>query len=96
LVGGGPATEDEGDPEAALMVAMWVEPESRGSGVADALTAALIDWAREQGHPRLLLWVYAAAPRAAAFYRRAGFTPTGRTEVFRDDGRPLDLMSMAL
>ena len=43
-----------------------------------------------------MLWVYDAAPRAAAFYRRSGFTPTGRTEVFRDDGRPLHLMSMQL
>ncbi|HEU4946886.1 MAG TPA: GNAT family N-acetyltransferase [Kribbella sp.] len=96
MIGGGPAAEDERDPEAALMVAMWVEPESRGSGVADALTSALGDWAREQGHPRLLLWVYDAAPRAAAFYRRAGFTPTGRVEVFRNDGRPLNLMSQSL
>jgi ribosomal protein S18 acetylase RimI-like enzyme len=40
--------------------------------------------------------VYDAAPRAAAFYRRVGFTPTGRVEVFRNDGRPLTLMSMAL
>lgn len=96
MIGGGPASEDEGDPEAAAMVAMWVEPESRGRGLADALTNALADWARQQGHPRLLLWVYDAAPRAAAFYRRAGFTPTGRVEVFRNDGRPLTLMSMAL
>ena len=96
MVGGGPASEDEGDPEAVLMVSMWVEPESRGTGVAGALTTALVDWTRERGHPRLLLWVYDAAPRAAAFYRRAGFTPTGRVEVFRNDGRPLTLMSMAL
>jgi GNAT superfamily N-acetyltransferase len=96
MIGGGPATEDEGDPEAAAMVSMWVEPESRGRGLADALTSALADWARAQGHPRLLLWVYDAAPRAAAFYRRAGFIPTGRVEVFRNDGRPLSLMSMAL
>jgi GNAT superfamily N-acetyltransferase len=96
MIGGGPASGDERDPEAAMMVSMWVEPESRGTGVADALTTALADWAREQGHPRLLLWVYDAAPRAAAFYRRAGFIHTGRVEVFRNDGRPLSLLSMTL
>jgi GNAT superfamily N-acetyltransferase len=96
LVGGGPAGEDERDPEAAFMVAMWVDPDSRGQGVAERLTTALADWSREQGYHRLVLWVYDAAPRAAAFYRKAGFEPTGRTEVFRDDGRPLSLMSITL
>jgi GNAT superfamily N-acetyltransferase len=96
MVGGGPASEDERDPEAALMVSMWVEPGSRGTGVADALTTALVAWARSQSYPRLLLWVYDAADRAAAFYRRAGFVPTGRVEVFRDDGRPLRLLAMTL
>jgi ribosomal protein S18 acetylase RimI-like enzyme len=87
---------DERDDRAALMVAMWVEPECRGAGIADALTTALVGWSREQGYQRLLLWVYDDAPRAAAFYRRAGFTATGRTEIFRDDGRRLSLMSMPL
>jgi GNAT superfamily N-acetyltransferase len=96
VVGGGPASSDERDPAAVLMVSMWVKPASRGHGIAEALSDALADWSRAEGYERLLLWVYDAAPRAAAFYRRAGFTPTGRTEVFRDDGRPLHLMSMQL
>jgi GNAT superfamily N-acetyltransferase len=96
MISGAPTSEDERDPEAALMLAMWVEPESRGHGVADALTEALLNWSREQGYERLLLWVYDAAPRAAAFYRRAGFVATGRVEVFHDPSRPLTLMSKAL
>lgn len=96
LVGAGPASVDERDDQAALMVSMWVEPESRGAGIADALTAALIDWCREQGYQRLLLWVYDDAPRAAAFYRKAGFAATGRTETFGDDTRRLALMTMTL
>ena len=96
MVSGAPTSEDERDPRAALMLAMWVEPESRGHGVANALTGALLDWSREQGYQRLLLWVYDAAPRAAAFYRRAGFVPTGRVEVFHDPSRPLTLMSQGL
>jgi GNAT superfamily N-acetyltransferase len=96
MVTGVPATEEERDPDAALMLAMWVSPESRGRGVADALTAELLTWSREQSYKRLLLWVYDAAPRAAAFYRRAGFTPTGRTETFGHPNRLLTLMSQTL
>jgi GNAT superfamily N-acetyltransferase len=96
MISGAPTSEDERDPGAALMLAMWVEPESRGHGAADALTDALLKWSREQGYERLLLWVYDAAPRAAAFYRRAGFVATGRVEVFHDPSRPLSLMSQAL
>ncbi|MFG1815969.1 GNAT family N-acetyltransferase [Kribbella sp. NPDC049174] len=96
MVTGAPAGEDERDPDAALMLAMWVSPESRGRGVADALTAELLIWSREQSFKRLLLWVYDAAPRAAAFYRRAGFLPTGRTETFNDPNRRLALMSQTL
>jgi GNAT superfamily N-acetyltransferase len=96
MISGAPTSEDERDPRAALMLSMWVEPESRGQGVADALTQALLEWSRGQGYERLLLWVYDAAPRAAAFYRRAGFVPTGRVEVFHDPSRPLTLMSQTL
>jgi GNAT superfamily N-acetyltransferase len=96
MVTGVPAGEDECDPDAALMLAMWVSPESRGRGVADALTIELLTWSREQSFKRLLLWVYDAAPRAAAFYRRAGFLPTGRTETFGNPDRRLTLMSQTL
>lgn len=96
MVTGAPASDEERDPDAAIMLAMWVAPESRGSGVAHALTAELITWSRERSYKRLLLWVYDAAPRAAAFYRRAGFTSTGRIETFDDPGRPLTLMVQTL
>lgn len=91
-----PAGEDEQTPGATMMVAMWVDPVARGNGVAEALTGALIGWARESGYPRMVLWVYDVNPRAAAFYRRYGFEPTGRTEVFGDDPRKLHLMTMTL
>ena len=96
MVIGAPAGPDERDPDAALMLSMWVDPEFRGQRIADALTAELLVWSREQRYKRLLLWVYDAAPRAAAFYRRAGFEPTGRVETFYDPTRPLTLMAQTL
>lgn len=96
LVGAGPTSEEENDPDAAFMVGMWVEPDARGTGVAEALVDGLIEWCRSREYPRLVLWVYDAAPRAAAFYRRFGFQPTGRREDFDGNGRWLSMMSLDL
>jgi GNAT superfamily N-acetyltransferase len=96
LIGGVPADQDEGGPDAVMMFAMWVSPDARGTGVAERLTDALISWARGRGYPRMVLWVYDVNPRAAAFYRRYGFLPTGRTETFGDDPRLLHMMTLDL
>jgi GNAT superfamily N-acetyltransferase len=96
MIGGIRAGEDEGDTDAVMMVAMWVDPVARGNGIAEALTDSLIGWARDEGYPRMVLWVYDVNPRAAAFYRRYGFADTGRTEVFEKDPRELHLMTLTL
>ena len=53
-----------------------VAEEARGAGVARQLLAAGIDWLREHGAPRVLLW--SAAPNEAAqrLFRRLGFRDT--------------------
>jgi GNAT superfamily N-acetyltransferase len=79
-VAGGFVTE-EGD---AMLWGMWVAPERRGSGLADALARAVIDWARGQGVPRVVLWVVIGNTPAERFYRRLGFTPTGVTAQLRN------------
>ena len=96
MIGAIPAGELEQAPDAVMMVGMWVDPVARGNGAAEALTGALIGWARGSGRPRMVLWVYDVNPRAAAFYRRYGFEPTGRTEVFHRDPRKAQLMTMTL
>ena len=55
-------------------------PSHRGSGVARQMLDAVGAWARgEAGLDRLHLYVHEHNPRAAAFYRRYGFTETGAT-----------------
>ena len=51
MIGGMPSGEDEGDTDAVMMVAMWVDPAARGNGIAEALTGALIAWARDEDYP---------------------------------------------
>ena len=77
IVGGvaGDASEGRG------LVAMWVDPDHRSTGVAShSWTRA--SWARDDGATRLTLWVTRTNDPAATLYRRAGFTPTG-------DSKPL-------
>ncbi len=64
----------DGVPE---LIAMWVQPEFRGAGVAELLVEAIADWAREQDADRLTLWVVDGNARAERFYQRSGFARTG-------------------
>lgn len=78
-MGGGPHHEDPGD---GLLYAVWVAPAARGGGAAEALIEAAIAWARQRGHRRLRLDVGDHNVRAAAFYARVGFIPTGVASTF--------------
>ncbi|MFE2093679.1 GNAT family N-acetyltransferase [Streptomyces sp. NPDC059460] len=78
----------------AHVVGVYVRPEARGSGLADQLFRAGVDWAWSLGEPRIervRLYVHENNPRAGAFYRRFGFVPTGETLAEPDDPTALDL-----
>lgn len=74
----------------AHLVGAFVRPEARGAGVTDALFRVAVDWAWSLSAPRLervRLYVHENNPRAAAFYRRFGFVPSGqRTPMPGDRG----------
>ncbi len=65
--------------------------------MADLLVGAVMDYAAAAvGAPRVTLWVATGNARARAFYRRMGFTPTGRQQVYpRDGAAPLDEEELA-
>jgi GNAT superfamily N-acetyltransferase len=78
------------------LVSMWVSPQVRGTGVAELLVGAVVDHAGAVGAPRITLWVVVGNARARAFYRRMGFTATGRRQVYPRDGTaPLDEEELA-
>ncbi|MFV0129113.1 GNAT family N-acetyltransferase [Streptomyces sp. HMX112] len=64
------------------VVGVYVRPEVRGSGVAGGLLRAALAWSWSLEEPviqRVRLHVHGENPRAAAFYRKVGFLPSGRT-----------------
>ncbi|NEU56100.1 N-acetyltransferase [Halorussus sp. MSC15.2] len=65
--------------DAAVLNEIYVRPEYRGTGVADDLMDAAVEFAAEQDLPldRLVLDVDRENDRAAAFYERHGFEHWG-------------------
>ncbi len=67
------------------LMAMWVHPTLRGSGAADALVTALVDWAAAEGATEVTLCIAKDNDRARRCYERHGFRATG---VESAGGRP--------
>jgi ribosomal protein S18 acetylase RimI-like enzyme len=80
------------DHVSAHIVGVYVQPGARGSGVAERLIAAAIDWALGgAGADRVRLFVLDANERARRFYRRVGFVETGGTEPYPHDPSYVEL-----
>lgn len=77
---GKPDPHEEGGRE---IVAMWVDPTHRKSGVAAALIDELVRWARAEGTHSIALWVAEDNDRARRLYERCGFAATGEREIMR-------------
>ncbi|MFI1965938.1 GNAT family N-acetyltransferase [Streptomyces pathocidini] len=74
---------DGGAPQQMHVVSVYVRPEHRGTGVAERLFRAAVDWSWENTEAeRVGLWVHSDNVRARAFYRRIGFAETGETMAF--------------
>jgi len=58
----------------AYLVAMWVDPGHRGTPAATQLVDSITGWARARGIAVLFAGVRRGNDRAAAFYRKVGFT----------------------
>jgi GNAT superfamily N-acetyltransferase len=69
------------------LISMWVEPHSRGRGVADALVEEVARWARRTGATTLTLNVFEGNQAARALYERHGFTVVGEAPGGPDEGR---------
>jgi GNAT superfamily N-acetyltransferase len=74
---------DSEDQFTVNLFQMWVIPEVRGRGVAQALLQAAIDWAKTSGARTVKLGVASGDTPALRLYLRAGFCAVGATELLR-------------
>ncbi|MEA3055732.1 MAG: hypothetical protein QOD30_1164 [Actinomycetota bacterium] len=82
LVGG---FRDTPDASYVELVSMWVAPAARRRGVARALIAAVVEWARETGAENVRLWVTCGNDSAESLYRAAGFVETDERQPLPSD-----------
>ena len=71
---------EDGQPEIANVVSVWVAPEARRRGVGRRLQAAAQAWAVFRGAREQRLWVTDTNEAARALYLAEGFTLTGKTQ----------------
>ncbi|HEX3823258.1 MAG TPA: GNAT family N-acetyltransferase [Mycobacteriales bacterium] len=84
--------DDSSPPDQRHLVAMWVAPEARGSGVAAELVEAVVTWARGDGASEVTLGVADGNERARALYLNCGFAATGaRFPLHSDPARGIDI-----
>jgi len=77
------------NPQSAQLVAVWLEPAFRGSGMAYRLIDSVIAWARHAAATGITAWVTEDNLRARRFYLRLGFveqvtrsqSPSGHSEI---------------
>ena len=83
---GGFRNDEDGHHADIDLVSMWVAPSHRGSGVAEQLVDAVLDWARDDAQAEVVgLWVTHTNERAQRFYERLGFVETGDVQPLPSD-----------
>jgi ribosomal protein S18 acetylase RimI-like enzyme len=65
------------DPSQGELYAIYVLPETWGSGIGRALMAEALDGLRAEGFAGAVLWVLEDNPRTRRFYELAGWTADG-------------------
>lgn len=73
----GPERQEGAPADVGEVYAVYADPTAWGTGVGRALMTAGLDDLAGHGCRQAWLWVLEGNERAIAFYRRAGFAPTG-------------------
>jgi GNAT superfamily N-acetyltransferase len=74
------------------LIAMWVAPHARGTGLAAELVESVVEWARVDGATELTLGVADGNERARALYIKCGFVSTGeRFPLHSDPSRDIEI-----
>lgn len=77
------ATSPDGTSRWSELHGFYVHPDAWGSGVAAAMMDAAVVHLQSLDPPRAVLWTLRDAGRARSFYEKSGWTPSGRTDTWK-------------
>jgi putative acetyltransferase len=80
----GSAGVDRVDGGTAELHRLYLDPGARGRGLGDGLVDTILEWCRQHGIPRLVLWSDTRFQHAHRLYLRKGFRRGGE-RVLPDD-----------
>ena len=75
---------DRADARTAELKRLYVDASMRGRGIGQRLVETVLDWSREQGMSRLVLWSDTRFENSHRLYRRLGFEQLGERTVEGD------------
>jgi N-acetylglutamate synthase-like GNAT family acetyltransferase len=75
---------DRADAQTAELKRLYVDAGMRGRGLGQRLVETVLDWSREQGMSRLVLWSDTRFENSHRLYRRLGFAQLGERTVDGD------------
>lgn len=75
---------DRVDERTAELKRLYVDASLRGRGIGQRLVETVLDWSREQGMARLVLWSDTRFESSHRLYRRLGFEQLGERTVEGD------------
>jgi GNAT superfamily N-acetyltransferase len=75
-------------PGVAKLRLFYVEPDARGSGIGTRLVRECVEFARNAGYSKMVLWTDSLLEAARRIYSRAGFKMT-QTRIHSDYGENL-------
>ncbi len=88
---------DSLDMSVGEIAAIYVDPDSWGTGAGRLLMEAALDRLAGRGYAEVRLWVLEANDGARGFYAHLGFEPDGARSIFpvrRPDGSVVDLIEV--
>ncbi len=69
------------DAQTAKLRLFHLEPEARGLGLGQRMLETCVQFARDVGYQRMVLWTHESHEAACALYRKNGFTMLSATPV---------------
>lgn len=83
-----PSRESDLGPDAAELVAMYVDPDHWRRGAGDALMGAAMERLSGLPYTDAILWTFKENARAIAFYKRHGWRADGTEKIHSRTGEP--------